>query len=157
MSSDSIIKLWDLRNNRCMQTITEKAWAHASHAHPTAMIYEPRRNRVVTVQHQPMYWRHMCCADDQQGHNQPLVAVLYSPEFHLVGLQPLSPFSTNPLLFIQPCSGRSHLSLLVHAQSLQLTVDPKVSCASSLKPPPPLPPPSPSLSPCQLPQNKNVP
>ncbi|KAK9827807.1 hypothetical protein WJX74_003219 [Apatococcus lobatus] len=83
MSSDSIIKLWDLRNNRCMQTLTEKSWAHTSHAHPAAMIYEPRRNRVVTIQHQPMYWRHMCCADDQQGHSQPLVAVLYSPEFHL--------------------------------------------------------------------------
>ena len=84
MSSDSIIKLWDLRNNRCMQTIAEKAWPHPSHAHPAAMLYEPRRRRVVTIEHQPMYWKHMCCADDQQGHSQPLVAVLYSPEFHLV-------------------------------------------------------------------------
>lgn len=84
MASDSVIKLWDLRNNRCMQTIAEKAWPHPSHAHPTAMLFEPRRRRVVTIEHQPMYWKHMCCADDQQGHSQPLVAVLYSPEFHLV-------------------------------------------------------------------------
>ena len=84
MSADHVIKLWDLRNNRCMQTIVEKSWPQQSEAHPSVMAYEPRRRRVVTATHQPFFWKHMCCADDQQGHSQPLVAVLYSPEFHLV-------------------------------------------------------------------------
>ncbi|KAK9843929.1 hypothetical protein WJX84_008712 [Apatococcus fuscideae] len=83
MSADHVIKLWDLRNNRCMQTIVEKSWPQQSEAHPSVMAYEPRRRRVVTATHQPFFWKHMCCADDQQGHSQPLVAVLYSPEFHL--------------------------------------------------------------------------
>ncbi len=86
MSADHVIKLWDLRNNRCMQTILEKNWPLPHEASPSAMVYDSRRSRVVTVAHQPMYWRHVCCADDQQGHSHPVVAVLYSPEFHLVSL-----------------------------------------------------------------------
>ena len=108
MSSDKVIKLWDLRNNRCMQTLTEKSWPHPSHAYPTAMTCVPRRNRIVTIQHQPVYWRHMCCADDQQGHSQPLIAVLYSPEFHLVGVRRTALLPTCTSLLPTPSCALRH-------------------------------------------------
>ena len=41
MAADNVVKVWDLRNHRCVQTITDADWPSQEDAHPTAMMYDP--------------------------------------------------------------------------------------------------------------------
>ena len=43
MAADSVIKVWDLRNHRCIQTIADLDWPSPEDAHPSAMMYDPSR------------------------------------------------------------------------------------------------------------------
>lgn len=41
MAADNVVKVWDLRNHRCVQTIIDADWPSQEDAHPTAMMYDP--------------------------------------------------------------------------------------------------------------------
>lgn len=41
MAADNVVKVWDLRNHRCVQTITDADWPSQEDAHPSAMMYDP--------------------------------------------------------------------------------------------------------------------
>ena len=43
MAADNVIKVWDLRNHRCIQTITDLDWPSQEDAHPCVMMYDPAR------------------------------------------------------------------------------------------------------------------
>ncbi len=43
MAADNVIKVWDLRNHRCIQTIADVDWPSQEDAHPSAMMYDPAR------------------------------------------------------------------------------------------------------------------
>ena len=49
MAADNIIKVWDLRNHRCVQTIADLDWPSPEDAHPSAMMYDPSRWDFCTV------------------------------------------------------------------------------------------------------------
>lgn len=41
MAADNVVKVWDLRNHRCVQTIIDADWPSQEDAHPSAMMYDP--------------------------------------------------------------------------------------------------------------------
>ncbi|KAL0018315.1 hypothetical protein WJX77_008577 [Trebouxia sp. C0004] len=84
MAADNVIKVWDLRNHRCIQTIADVDWPSQEDAHPSAMMYDPARSRMVTAFHRLAVWPHMCVSDDNAGHEEPLVAALYNNLFQVV-------------------------------------------------------------------------
>ena len=43
MAADNVIKVWDLRNHRCIQTITDLDWPSQDDAHPSVMMYDHGR------------------------------------------------------------------------------------------------------------------
>ena len=51
MAADNVIKVWDLRNHRCIQTITDVDWPSQEDAHPSAMMYDPARSAVLLPSH----------------------------------------------------------------------------------------------------------
>ena len=51
MAADNVIKVWDLRNHRCMQTITDVDWPSQEDAHPSTMMYDPARSATTTHLH----------------------------------------------------------------------------------------------------------
>lgn len=44
MAADNVIKVWDLRNHRCIQTITDLDWPSQEDAHPCVMMYDTARS-----------------------------------------------------------------------------------------------------------------
>lgn len=42
-AADNVIKVWDLRNHRCIQTITDLDWPSQEDAHPSVMMYDVAR------------------------------------------------------------------------------------------------------------------
>ena len=45
LGADSVIKIHDLRTNRCLQTIAAHDWLAAADAKPAALLYDARRRR----------------------------------------------------------------------------------------------------------------
>ena len=43
MAADNVIKVWDLRNHRCIQTVTDLDWPSQEDAHPSVMMYDTAR------------------------------------------------------------------------------------------------------------------
>ena len=48
LGTDKAVKVWDLRNQKCLQTITPKDWISAEDAHPTCLAYDSERQRLVS-------------------------------------------------------------------------------------------------------------
>ena len=86
MGTDKVIKIWDLRNHRCLQTITDMDWLRFEDNQPNALVYDSQRARLVTAAHRPVVWQHKCVSDDKKGHKEPVVAALYNPAFLVVRL-----------------------------------------------------------------------
>lgn len=51
MAADNVIKVWDLRNHRCIQTIADVDWPSQEDAHPSVMIYDPARSALAPMGH----------------------------------------------------------------------------------------------------------
>lgn len=60
LAADKVIKIWDLRNHRCVQTITEHEWHTIEDVRPATIMYDTYRHRLVTAVHRPAVWPHMC-------------------------------------------------------------------------------------------------
>jgi hypothetical protein len=84
LAADKVIKLWDLRNQRCLQTIVAADWPLKEDAAPNCALYDGVRHRLVTAGLRPAVWQHACASDDMGGHREPLVAALFNSAFHVV-------------------------------------------------------------------------
>ena len=66
MAADNVIKVWDLRNHRCIQTIADVDWPSQEDAHPSAMMYDPARCAVLlpsrTYKKSPNTWARQACS-----------------------------------------------------------------------------------------------
>ena len=51
LGADHVVKVWDLRNQKCLQTIAPKDWGVAAveDSHPTCMAYDASRQRLVSA------------------------------------------------------------------------------------------------------------
>ena len=53
LGSDHLVKIWDLRTNKCLQTIGEEDWARREEAKPVALLYDGTHRRLVTAVNKP--------------------------------------------------------------------------------------------------------
>ena len=49
LGADKTVKVWDLRNQKCLQTMTPKDWTSAEDANPTCLAYDAERQRLVSA------------------------------------------------------------------------------------------------------------
>ena len=84
MSVDHVIKIWDLRTNKCLQTINEEDWLKREEAHPVAMLYDGTHRRMVTAAYKPYVWDHKMVMQDTVGHRDELVKAIFNGSFEVV-------------------------------------------------------------------------
>uniref|UniRef100_A0A7S0WPJ8 EF-hand domain-containing protein n=1 Tax=Chlamydomonas leiostraca TaxID=1034604 RepID=A0A7S0WPJ8_9CHLO len=84
LSADKVIKVWDLRNHRCLQTITQDDWKRPEEARPHCLVYDSLHRRVITAMNRPYVWVHKMVAQDRTGHMDAVRGVLYNHTFGVV-------------------------------------------------------------------------
>jgi WD40 repeat protein len=84
MSTDHVIKVWDLRTNKCIQTLTADDWPRAEDAQPVAMVYDSSRKRLVTGGRKPFMWEQKLTMMDRTGHRSEVVKAVYNSAFFVV-------------------------------------------------------------------------
>ena len=67
-----VIKVWDLRTHKCLQTIGEDDWARKDTNSPASITYDAHRRRLISAQHHPYIWGHKMTSLDKTGHREPL-------------------------------------------------------------------------------------
>jgi WD40 repeat protein len=72
LAADRVIKVWDLRTHRCLQTLAEDDWARKDTSAPNCIVYDGSRRRLVSAQHHPYIWHHKMTSLDRTGHREPL-------------------------------------------------------------------------------------
>jgi len=84
MSVDNVIKVWDLRTNKCTQTITHDEWPQSEDAQPLSMVYDTGRKRLITASRRPFMWEHKLIMKDRTGHRSACVKAVYNSTFFVV-------------------------------------------------------------------------
>lgn len=84
MSVDNVIKVWDLRTNKCTQTITHDEWPSSEDAQPLSMVYDSDRKRLITATRRPFMWQHKLIMKDRTGHRSSCVKAVYNSTFFVV-------------------------------------------------------------------------
>lgn len=76
--------MWDLRTNKCVQTIAQDDWPRADEAAPVSIAYDGTTKRLVTVMKKPYVWQHKLVMQDSAGHRSAVVKVIYNSAFFVV-------------------------------------------------------------------------
>ncbi|GIL84419.1 hypothetical protein Vretimale_15893 [Volvox reticuliferus] len=84
LSVDKVIKVWDLRNHKCLQTLTEDDWRRTEESKPNCLMYDAVHRRCVTAVSKPYVWVHKMVAQDRTGHMDPIRASLFNSIFGVV-------------------------------------------------------------------------
>jgi WD40 repeat protein len=84
MSMDHVIKVWDLRTNKCIQTLTTSDWPRPHDALAQTIIYDAARKRLITSAKKPFVWEHKLIMRDRTGHQSPCIKALYNSAFFVV-------------------------------------------------------------------------
>eukprot|EP00798_Chlamydomonas_sp_ICE-L_P018383 gene18383-24853_t len=73
LGADKVVKMWDIRNHRCIQT--EECTLYA-------MRIDNRRKQVTTGNRGLKTWKQTVTTSSSAGHRDPVMRVLYNPLFH---------------------------------------------------------------------------
>ncbi|GFR43071.1 hypothetical protein Agub_g4078 [Astrephomene gubernaculifera] len=84
LAVDKTIKVWDLRNHKCLQTLTEDDWRRPEECKPNCLMYDASHRRCITAMSKPYVWVHKMVAQDRTGHMEPIRAALYNRLFGVV-------------------------------------------------------------------------
>ncbi|KAG2424023.1 hypothetical protein HXX76_014847 [Chlamydomonas incerta] len=84
LAADKVIKVWDLRNHKCLQTLTEDDWRRPEEAKPNCLFYDAAHRRCLTAVNKPYVWVHKMVAQDRTGHMEPVKAALFNSVFGVV-------------------------------------------------------------------------
>ncbi|KAG2439805.1 hypothetical protein HYH02_010440 [Chlamydomonas schloesseri] len=84
LAADKVIKVWDLRNHKCLQTLTEDDWRRHEESKPNCLYYDAAHRRCLTAVNKPYVWVHKMVAQDRTGHMEPVKAALYNSVFGVV-------------------------------------------------------------------------
>ncbi|KAG1667639.1 hypothetical protein FOA52_004666 [Chlamydomonas sp. UWO 241] len=84
LSADKVIKVWDLRNHKCLQTLTQDDWMKREEARPHCLMYDSIHKRVVTAMQKPHVWCHKMVAEDRTGHMESVCGALYNSVFDVI-------------------------------------------------------------------------
>lgn len=78
---DKVVKVWDIRNYKCLQTIADKTVYHPEDALGT-VLYDGRRSQLVTACLAPARWPlRQLEGSGSRGHAAAVTAVLYNRNF----------------------------------------------------------------------------
>eukprot|EP00698_Gefionella_okellyi_P017804 TRINITY_DN5262_c0_g1_i3.p1 TRINITY_DN5262_c0_g1~~TRINITY_DN5262_c0_g1_i3.p1 ORF type:complete len:1015 (-),score=201.91 TRINITY_DN5262_c0_g1_i3:408-3230(-) len=86
MSVDKTIKVWDVRNWKCIETITDERM-HAPEDRMSAMVFDSANNCLLTASNKLSRWPVVKIVEDADkpvSHNFPIVAALYNRHFHQI-------------------------------------------------------------------------
>ncbi|KXZ56621.1 hypothetical protein GPECTOR_1g56 [Gonium pectorale] len=86
LSTDHIIKIWDIRNHKCVQTLSDRELLsmpqHATDDAVTPVLYDPERRQLVTGYLKPKVWKMTTAgAGATQAHNAAVTRVVYNANF----------------------------------------------------------------------------
>ena len=84
MSTDNTIKVWDMRTNKCVQTmVDDNTYRVGSRVVEslTVMTHDPRERRLITGVTELAAWRQAVRTREDQSHEYPVVGSLYNCEF----------------------------------------------------------------------------
>lgn len=84
MSVDKTIKVWDLRNHRCLQTICQDDWMKTEESRPNCLTYDATHRRLITAVAKPYVWVHKMVAQDRTGHMDSVRAAMYNSVFGII-------------------------------------------------------------------------
>ena len=68
LSLDRTVKVWDLRNHKCLQTIEAEEWPKYVDSNASCMTYDRRRRRLLTCSNRIVVWPHKLVSQDKSGH-----------------------------------------------------------------------------------------
>ncbi|KAL6759826.1 quinon protein alcohol dehydrogenase-like superfamily [Haematococcus lacustris] len=80
VSSDKMIKLWDIRNHKCIQTVNDRE-TYLEEDTLLCSCYDVKRHTLVTANLAPKLWRQKVTTSASSGHRHPVTCVLYNPFF----------------------------------------------------------------------------
>eukprot|EP00887_Chlorella_sp_A99_P002238 scaffold10.g2238.t1 len=83
LTEDGIVRLWDLRNHKCIQALRKQDWPRPEDCRPTTMLYDVPRRRLVTAVHKPATWG-LAAPPAEATHDRELCAALYCATFRVV-------------------------------------------------------------------------
>ena len=66
-SPTSTPQVWDLRNHKCLQTLTEDDWRRPEEAKPNCLFYDAAHRRCLTGVNKPYVWVHKMVAQVRAG------------------------------------------------------------------------------------------
>ncbi|KAL0019122.1 hypothetical protein WJX79_001934 [Trebouxia sp. C0005] len=79
LSADKVIKVWDIRNNRCLQTLTDKQ-KHRPEDALTCLMYDPQQKQLLSGSVLPKAWRaiHLKPDSSLRRHAHPVCQLAYN-------------------------------------------------------------------------------
>ena len=80
LSTDKTIKIWDLRTNRCVQTMEDEN-TYRPEDRISVMMHDPKRRQLVTGTTRLRSWKQVMKTKESEGHNSAVVGCLYNYEF----------------------------------------------------------------------------
>jgi WD40 repeat protein len=80
LSTDKTIKVWDLRTNRCMQTMEDEN-TYRPEDRISVMLHDPKRRQLITGTTKLRPWKQVMKTRQSEGHNSAVVGCLYNYEF----------------------------------------------------------------------------
>ncbi|PRW05751.1 WD repeat-containing on Y chromosome-like [Chlorella sorokiniana] len=80
LSDDHVVRVWDLRNHKCVQALGRQDWLRPEDSKPSAIAYDSSRRRLVCASHRPAVLAHRPVEVDRT-HDSRLVAALYNATF----------------------------------------------------------------------------
>ncbi|KAL4852837.1 WD repeat-containing protein 64 [Chlorella vulgaris] len=83
LSDDHIVRVWDLRTHKRVQTLGSQDWLRPEDARPTAVCHDSQRRRLVCASHRPVVWSHQP-VEVERLHDCRLVSALYNATFSVV-------------------------------------------------------------------------
>ncbi|GAX72651.1 hypothetical protein CEUSTIGMA_g107.t1 [Chlamydomonas eustigma] len=84
LSADKMIKVWDLRNHKCLQTISSDDWVRREESRPHCLMYDQIHRRAVTAMTKPYVWVHKMVAQDRTGHMDSVKGAIYNATFDVI-------------------------------------------------------------------------
>ena len=78
LSSDRVVKVWDMAHSECIQSI------NSEHTRPATIAYDPTRKRLITCSRRPYSWRvnpRILLPSSETTHRSEIVAVLLNRVF----------------------------------------------------------------------------
>jgi hypothetical protein len=84
MAADRVIKVWDIKAQRCIQTIEAKDFPDSHDSKPNAIWFDAAARQLLTAASRPISWTQSAGSTAALGHSAPLVAALSNATFDLV-------------------------------------------------------------------------